>query len=123
MLIRSARSLQTLWHSTPWETREITERTEPQDQGAALPCSSSSNVTRVPLPVFGIAVEVSPLLQGQKRAVRNGDTLYVSDAMWRLMKDATDKELRHLFEHLEFLDVSAFAGELNLLGKPQLLRR
>lgn len=50
-------------------------------------------------------LQLVPLLE---RAVKNGDTLYVSQAMYDLMQGATHEELMHLFENLEFFDMSQF---------------
>lgn len=67
-----------------------------------------SDIPKVPFPPGGLRIEISAMLTGQKRAVRIGDTLHVSQAMHDLMKGATHEELMHLFEHLEFLDISQF---------------
>lgn len=39
-------------------------------------------------PIDGIAVAVSPSLTGSKTAVRQGNTIIVSPAMWDLLKNA-----------------------------------
>lgn len=39
-------------------------------------------------PIDGITVAVSPVLTGAKTAVRQGNTIIVSPAMWELLKNA-----------------------------------
>lgn len=47
-------------------------------------------------PLFGLAVEVATSLAGSKRAVRMGRTLYVSPAMYDLIRHAEWAELERL---------------------------
>lgn len=44
----------------------------------------------------GFSIKVSKNLEGSKKAVRQGSTIYVSPAMYDLMKHANEVELRQL---------------------------
>ena len=52
---------------------------------------------------FGLAV--SEHLRGSKRAVKSGDTIYVSPAMYDLIRHAEGEELRRLLVSIPLLDV------------------
>lgn len=59
-----------------------------------------------PLPsLFSLSIQESPVLAGGKRAVRMGNTLYVSPAMFDLMRHANPEELRRLMESIEMIDI------------------
>ena len=47
-----------------------------------------------------LRVQVSPYMQDAKRPVISGSTLYVSPAMYELIVNADEDELKHLLEHL-----------------------
>ncbi|HUT88698.1 MAG TPA: hypothetical protein VMY37_04330 [Thermoguttaceae bacterium] len=53
----------------------------------------------------GVSVQVSPWLEGMKKAVRFGETIYVSPAMWDLLSHANPAELEHLVANIPVLDL------------------
>lgn len=56
-------------------------------------------------PMFGLSVQVSQSLAGSKKAIRQGNTVYVSPAMHDLMKHADQDELRLLLEKIEMVTI------------------
>lgn len=55
-----------------------------------------------------LAVEVSPVMCGAKKAVQSGNTLYVSPAMFHLLSHADQKELQELVETIEVIHIPDF---------------
>jgi hypothetical protein len=55
-------------------------------------------------PLHGYRVAVSSALVGSKRAIRMGDTIYVSPAMYDLMKHADQEELQRLLAAIPLLE-------------------
>lgn len=51
-------------------------------------------------------IHVSQYLTGCKNAIRNGDDLTVSPAMYELMKHANEDELQQLLEKIGVIDMS-----------------
>jgi hypothetical protein len=57
-------------------------------------------------PLFGFEIRVADYLKGSKKAVRQGNTIFVSPAMWDLMKHASDQaELEHLLSKIELVEI------------------
>ena len=54
---------------------------------------------------LGLSVQVSQSLVGFKRAFRQGNTVYVSPAMFDLIKHADPDELRTLLEQIMVLTI------------------
>lgn len=55
------------------------------------------------LPLDGFRVQVSEHMVGAKLAVRIGDTIHVSPAMWALMDGASPEELERLLAAIPLL--------------------
>lgn len=55
-----------------------------------------------------VRIEVTEHLAGCKKAVRLGEVVYVSPAMYSLMKDSTPEELAHLLKHLRVVNMGEF---------------
>jgi hypothetical protein len=53
--------------------------------------------------LHGFEVRVASVLVGSKKAICQGNILYVSPAMLALMENATSDELEHLCKHIEVL--------------------
>ena len=53
-----------------------------------------------------LEIVVSSHLAGQKRAVKIGDRLHVSPAMFDLMKHASKDELEHLLRSIGLIDLT-----------------
>lgn len=69
----------------------------------------------------GLKIAVSSVLAGGKRAVRMGDTVYVSPAMYDLIKSADEKELRLLLEKIEMITIPeppSIFGPLPMTARP-----
>lgn len=61
-----------------------------------------------PSTLTGFPVAVCEWFKGSKNAVETGGTIYVSPAMWELMKDATPQELEHLLGKIGLIRIPAF---------------
>ena len=57
--------------------------------------------------IDGFRIQVSNHLQGSKRAIKMGNSICVSEAMWQLMKNADQCELQHLLSKIEVLDIGS----------------
>jgi hypothetical protein len=70
----------------------------------------------------GLSVEVSRHLVGSKKAFRQGNTIYVSPAMYDLIKHAAEDELRTLLERIEVVTIPAppdfFSLPLPMVSQP-----
>jgi len=53
----------------------------------------------------GLRVAPRDALAGSKRAVKMGSTVYVSRAMFELMRHADERELRLLLEKIELVEI------------------
>ena len=62
-------------------------------------------------------IKVDSSLTGSKRAVKTGNTIFVSPAMHSLMVGATQEELHHLFSNLHYIDIGEFDFTGMLLGE------
>jgi len=65
--------------------------------------------------IDAIPIQVDPLLQGVNKAVKRGRIIYVSPAIWSLMKNAQGKELEDLLAKIPLLDLgdaSPFVGPM-----------
>jgi hypothetical protein len=58
-------------------------------------------------PLDGFRVVKSDIMTGAKKAVRVGDTIYVSPAMFDLMSHSSEEELRHLLANIPLLNLPA----------------
>lgn len=65
-------------------------------------------MTDNPRPLSSLELVVSESMRGSKRAVRVGNTIYVSPAMYDLIRHADQDELRRLLGQIPMLDFSAF---------------
>lgn len=61
-------------------------------------------------PLSGYRVVVSRHLAGSRRAVASGDTLYVSPAMYELIVNADESELRLILENLVAIQIPELPG-------------
>jgi hypothetical protein len=57
------------------------------------------------LPIDQFEIAISESLVGAKKAVKSGRKIYISPAMYDLMKNSTGKELEHLLANLLVVDV------------------
>jgi hypothetical protein len=53
----------------------------------------------------GLSIKVSQLLAGSKRAFKQGGTVYVSPAMYDLIRNADEAELRHLLANIRLVEI------------------
>ena len=72
---------------------------------------------------LGVAIDAlsiveSPMLEGAKLMIRQGNTVYVSPAVLSLMRTADEDELRKLMESIEVITLPDFA-----FGLQSLMRR
>lgn len=69
-------------------------------------------------PHTGLSVCVSKHLAGSKRGVRQGNTVYVSPAMYDLMKHADPDELKLLLEKIEVVTIPEMRFDLPMTTQP-----
>lgn len=81
--------------------------------------SSSPSVPPWCRDLAAIQIEIDPHLKGQKRFIRDGNTIYVSPAFHSLMRTATPEELQRLMEAAEVLDITAMRIGLDRPLPPQ----
>ena len=68
------------------------------------------------VPLGALEIVVSPVLVGSKRAVRFGaGPVYVSPAMFKLMKDSTPEELETLLKSIEILQLPAMPSRYDFI--------
>jgi hypothetical protein len=66
--------------------------------------------------VLGLRIEASPFLTGQKTAAKVDVTVFVSPAMYDLIKHADEEELKHLLANVPVLDLGPDPFELRKDG-------
>ena len=59
----------------------------------------------LPSPLHGFRVAVSSALAGRKFAIKQGDTVYVSPAMYDLMSHADEAELERLLGAIRVIEI------------------
>lgn len=71
-------------------------------------------------PLTGFYIQVSQALRGSKRAVRMGDTIFLSPAMYELAKAAEGEELKRLLGQIPLLELPKydFLQPLPMQSKP-----
>lgn len=55
--------------------------------------------------MIGFGIKVAQSLKGSRRAVRQGNTIYLSPAMYDLVSKADPEELWFLLEHIEIVTI------------------
>lgn len=79
------------------------------------------NPTGLPDMLAGLRVEVCRYLAGSKRGLRMGQTVYVSPAMFDLIRHAEGDELRTLLEAIEVVTIPeppSIYGPLPMITRP-----
>lgn len=71
-----------------------------------------------PSPLFGLGISVSQHLVGSKKAIRQGNTIYVSPAMYDLIKHANPDELKTLLEQIAVLTIPEISFALPMTTTP-----
>ena len=69
-------------------------------------------------PLSGTPVRVSQSMTGVKTAVMLNGEIIVSPAMWSLMSNSNQEELKSLLDSIEIMDMGTF-NPLGGLGMPQ----
>jgi hypothetical protein len=65
--------------------------------------------------IGGYEIQVSKYLEGMKKAVKLNGIIYLSPAMWDLVKHAeTQEELRHLLENIPLVDMGTLPNPWGL---------
>lgn len=126
LLLRAARLTPTsfLRYTSVNALRSHTLHDRPSRAGVARSTTGADMAASLFFPVLcsGFNVEVSRHLVGSKKAIRQGNTIFVSPAMFDLMKHATQQELQFLLSKIEMFTIpdppNFLAVDLSLISVP-----